>query len=260
MNISDHIPQADPYPEAAKAPDGTCYANIREITSHLTVKRLPTWPHEKKQQLVGIDVYQHLKYGLRLYSQPGGHMNPLETNPYYVAIREALEELGNHLYFVLLVAMPQIHYRCFATRQALKDDNPCHPAHPEYAGQKVILDFNFQVVEITGLEPIENDPTELLEPKYVTITKEHPLRACFAQAMEKLDMGYEIPTSLNYREPDFDGIYIQLASVMNVNPVDAHTWSNHHGTAPYQEFQPFGELLKLLEDRELPTWESGEKT
>jgi 8-oxo-dGTP pyrophosphatase MutT (NUDIX family) len=231
------------------------YANIQQITAHLTVRSIlnTMW---SLLMLVGDDEKQVGKF-----SQPGGAMNLLETNPFFAAIREALEELGYKLFFVLTNRVPQMHYTCFITREPLYmndseyPDDPRHPGHPDYNGHPVTLRFNFEVLEVTGNDPEQNDPHEMHNPRYQMVNRhcKDDKRACFWLAVRGLK-AFKPPEKIEQVTPDFDVMYKLMTDengILNVDPKDAYTWTDHRGLLPYQELQPFDEYWPRMDKAEL---------
>jgi hypothetical protein len=127
-----------------------------------------------------------------------------------------------------------------------------HPGHPDYAGHPVTLRFNFEVLETTGNNPVENDAKEIRNLRYEYVSKDtcKPIRPCFWQALQGLE-SFVPPDEIHYLSPDFNAMYnAMISEIMNVTPGAAYTWTDHHGTLPYQEVQPFDDHLKRLEQSE----------
>lgn len=224
-------------------------ANIVRQGAYLGARRLSHLPQilrKKDQTLLGKD-----KRSGGLHSMLGGSFDEEETNPYQVAVRESRDEGGHQLFFILLNDMPQMFYTDALTGKVLdakKHSN--HPKHPEYTDHPTVLRFVFDVLEISGENPTDCDPSEITDIAWrdVDLTNPGAYRISTFHGLSNMKWNCE-PKLLRHLNPNFQGMYQYMRDELNVPHDQAHTWSNHQGTEVIQEGQPFEQLLRLLDKK-----------
>jgi 8-oxo-dGTP pyrophosphatase MutT (NUDIX family) len=242
---------------------GKPYANIVRQSAYLRARRIPFVPNDirSRQVLVGSDIYSG-----GLVSLLGGSFEPHEDNPYEVAVREAKDEGGKHLEFMLSNPMPLMFYTDVVSGKVLdRKVDVEHPSHPKYAGNPVVFRFLFDVVEISGYDPIDNDPSEICNVAWRYV---RPQRAS-TKVVTNNDLDLSNPSSIRpstYHgistmkwprksaewllfEPDFAQMHKVMTAQLNVPPCLASTWSNHKGGINFDVFGRFGDLMTEVDKK-----------